>query len=356
VARLPRVPARPGALLLALALGGAGGWLATRLGLPLPWMIGSMIATTVAALAGAPVAVPPGLRAVMVTVLGVMLGSRFTPEILARLPEWGISLAGLAGYIAVAGGAGLLYFWRVAGYAPATAYFSAAPGGLSEMVLIGGAMGGDTRIISLVHSARLLLVILLLPAAFQWWLGVELGRRPTPGLPLLEVPALDLLVLIGCALAGYVVARALKLPAAALVGPMVLSAAIHLTGWTAAEPPRELVAGAQVVVGAAIGARFAGTALRMIGHTVLIAAGGTAIMVLATVAFAYGLHAATGLPASALLLAYSPGGLAEMSLIALVLSLDAAFVATHHILRIFMIVVFAPLVFRRFRRGTVPDG
>jgi uncharacterized membrane protein AbrB (regulator of aidB expression) len=49
----------------------------------------------------------------------------------------------------------------------------------------------------------------------------------------------------------------------------------------------------------------------------------------------------------AVILAYAPGGLAEMSLVALALAIDSAFVATHHVLRIMMIVLVAPTVFRR---------
>ena len=41
-------------IALALLLGSLGGWAASALGLPLPWMIGAMTATTVAAVAGAP--------------------------------------------------------------------------------------------------------------------------------------------------------------------------------------------------------------------------------------------------------------------------------------------------------------
>ncbi|MBM3558563.1 MAG: AbrB family transcriptional regulator [Alphaproteobacteria bacterium] len=40
------------------------------------------------------------------------------------------------------------------------------------------------------------------------------------------------------------------------------------------------------------------------------------------------------------------GGVTEMSLVALALSLDVAFVATHHLARILMIVTGAPIAFR----------
>jgi len=48
-------------------------------------------------------------------------------------------------------------------------------------------------------------------------------------------------------------------------------------------------------------------------------------------------------------LAYAPGGLAEMSLIALALHADVAFVSSHHVVRILLIVTLAPLTFRLLR-------
>ncbi len=94
--------------LVALAIGSLGGWLATLAGLPLGWMIGAMIATTASAALGAPIAMPVGFRQVMVAVLGVMLGSGFSPEMLERIGEWALSRVSLAREAAAAGGAGLV--------------------------------------------------------------------------------------------------------------------------------------------------------------------------------------------------------------------------------------------------------
>ena len=49
----------------------------------------------------------------------------------------------------------------------------------------------------------------------------------------------------------------------------------------------------------------------------------------------------------ALVLALAPGGLAEMSLIALALGIEAAFVAAHHVIRIALVVLVLPTMFRR---------
>lgn len=218
------------------------------------------------------------------------------------------------------------------------------------MILVGGEMGGEVRTISLIHGSRILLVVLAIPFAFTVLLEFEPAARPAAGLPLTAIPFRDLGMLAVAGGIGFLGARALRLPAAAVVGPMILSATVHLGGWTTARPPLEVIAAAQVIVGAAVGCRFAGAKLSHVGRTMIVATGGTALLVSVTVAFAETVHLATGLPLAALILAFAPGGLAEMSLIALALGADPAFVAMHHIVRIFLVVVLAPLAFRWTKR------
>lgn len=337
------------ALAMALAVGTGGGALFAWAQMPLAWMIGAMLFTTAASLAGdrLPVprlAVPKGLRAFMVMVLGIMLGSRFEPEILDHLDRWAISLALLPVYILLCIGIGLVYLRRVARYDAVTAFFTATPGGFNEMVMVGGSLGGDERRIALSHSLRIMLVVFTVPVWFQLLGAYAAGDRAPLGPPLGALAPLDLVLLAACAI-GAPIARVLKIPASALIGPMVLSAAIHLAGLTAGSPPGILIAAAQVVVGAAIGCRFSGIGLAVVAKVALVAAGLTALLLAAAVVFSWVLHFATGLPTAELILAYAPGGLAEMSLVALALGVDAAFVSTHHIVRIFLIVTFAPLAF-----------
>lgn len=329
---------------LALAIGAVGGAVFKLLNLPLAWMLGAMCLCTVAALGGAPVRVPPGLRATMVAILGVMLGSVFTPEIFARAGQWlgGVTL--LVVYVGVTSLAVLLYMRKVAGYDPVTAYFAATPGGLNEMTIVGEAMGGDPRVISLTHAIRILVVVLAVPFYFRVIQGYEVPSSPV-ALGHGELGAVDALVLGLCALAGYVLAVRLRLPAAQLVGPMLLSAAVHLSGLVRAAPPTELVAVAQVVVGTAVGCRFAGISLGEVRRIMVLGFGSTALMLAMAGLFAKA-GALAGAAPMALFLSFAPGGLAEMSLIALALGIDTAFVSTMHIFRIVLVVVVAPLAFR----------
>jgi membrane AbrB-like protein len=329
----------------ALALGAIGGALFFTVNMPLAWMIGAMCFTTIAALAGAPVAGPGRLRNVMVTVLGVMLGSTFTPEVLDRAGQWMISIACLVVFIAAVVAAVGWALHRWAGFARPTAYFSATPGGLVIMVLLGGSMGGDERTIALMHSMRLLMTVLVIP----FWFVVFQGYEPGGTAALARGGSLTLTdagVLTLCAVLGYWLASRARIPAAALVGPMLLSAAVHLSGLSQATPPGALVALAQVVMGTAVGCRFAGVSLRRVLKVMVTGAATTVFMMAAAAAFALVIEAATGLSFQALVLAFSPGGLAEMTLISLSLGIDTAFVSTHHLVRILFLVGVAPIAYR----------
>ncbi|MBM3586050.1 MAG: AbrB family transcriptional regulator [Alphaproteobacteria bacterium] len=332
--------------VIALACGVAGGSIFFRLGLPLPWMMGAMVATTVAAVAGAPVALPHRLRTVMIVVLGVMLGSAFTPDVIERAGPWAVSLGLLVPFIVLATGASLIYHRRIAGYEPVTAYFASAPGGLTDMTIMGGALGGDERTIALTHSARIFLVVMLIPTAFRLFGGFDGAQRANPFVPL---DAIDAAVLAACGVAGYLAANALRVPAGALVGPAVASAALHLPGVTDSALPGWSVAVAQIVVGTAIGCRFAGVAVRTVGRVLALALGSLMILVIIAGLITAFANALTGLDPRILVLAYAPGGMAEMALVALALGLDPALVTTHHVARIFLVVLLIPLAFRLAR-------
>ena len=342
-------PVQARRFLLALAIGAAGGYLFKVLTLPLPWMLGSMTFVTIATLAGLRTRIPPQFRSLMVAVLGIMLGSAFTPEIVARMGEWIVTIAALALWMTLACAVALVYFRKVAGYDPITAFFSATPGGLNEMVIVGGAMGGDDRTISLTHASRIMLVVFTIPLWYRLS-GAVPPVAPGSGIGLLDLPWRDVAILTACAVTGALGARALRIPAGFLVGPMVLSGLVHLAGFTASKPPDPLVAFAQIAIGAAIGGRFGGVTLSRIARTAAHAVVSAILMLILTVAFSVALARLTGYPLPAIVLAFAPGGLAEMSLIALALSVDAAFVASHHIARIIMVVTLAPSIFQLLRR------
>lgn len=320
---------------LTVAIGTSGGAVFAWIGLPLPWMLGAMTAALIASLSAAPVAAPAAARRPMSAIIGVMLGSSFTPQLLATLPTWIIPILGLLLLISASGLLGTLYYKRLAGYDLKTAYFSAMPGGLAEMLLLGEHYGADTRRIALVHGSRIFLVVMTLPFLVEWISGESLAASATrPSTPL-EITAA--MWLAATAIGGVVLGRLFRLPAYFLLGPMLISMAIHALGLSDFQPPLLLVNAAQVVVGTTVGCQFIGVAPRAVAKVLALSVGYVGILLSLTLIAAGTVSILTSQSIVALLLAYAAGGVAETGLIAMTLGIEVTMVTAHHVMRIVVI-------------------
>ena len=334
---------------LALAIGGLAGYLANRIGMPLPWMLGPMIATTLASLVGLPVSGPLRLRPIVIPIIGVMLGAAINRSIFAHIFDWGVTLAVMVPFLAAAAGVSIFIYRKVAGYDPVTAYFSAMPGGVNDMLILGTAAGGSERRIALAHASRILVVI----TCVGLFNGFVLGVRPegSGGRPWIAIDVLtleDWLWLGGCALVGVPFGKLLRAPAPNMLG--LLSAALHLGEVVETAPPTLVIVMSQIVLGTVIGCRFLGATFREVGRDLGLGALSSFAMLLVAVAFAFVAAELTGAHPSQIFLAYSPGGLTEMSLLALAMGQDVAFVSVMHLLRILLVILGAPMVFGRISR------
>ncbi len=340
---------------LGLGLGALGGGLFATLNLPLPWMLGALSATISASLSGWSPKVPQHLRTAMIAVLGLMLGSAFAPDLLDRIGRWAGSMAVLLAAMVVTTALVVVYLRRVAGMDTVTAFFAGAPGGINEMVLAGTELGGDERGIALSHSLRILLIVFTVPFGYRLIAHIHSVPMAQSMGRLMDLGLRDALVLAGCAVIGAALARLARLPAWPLTGPMIASAGLHLAGLTLSRPPAELVILAQVVIGASIGSRFRGLRWGEVAMMARPALGATAIMLVISAGAAALLALGSGLPFPALLLAFVPGGIAEMCLVALALGQDVAFVSTHHVVRVVLVIMLAPLAFRLLARKGRPS-
>lgn len=336
------------ALAKATAIGALGGACFAALGLPLAWMLGSLFAVVVAGRVAPPVSMPRVARDTLVPVIGVLLGSAFTPQLIAQLPQWPLALGAVVLYGIVLASLGRLYFRRVAGFDATTAFFASLPGGLSDITLVGADRGADLGRLALVHIARVVAVVSLLPFVLLVMHVTPNGAavtQPGAGVPF---DLAHIALLAGLAVAGSWVGKRLHMPASAIIGPMVLSALLHLTGLAVVVPPRWLVIVAQIVLGAYIGSRMSGTHARVMGGAMLHGLIWAVLMIATAVGVAALAAPVTGLPFGVILLGLAPGGLAEMAVLALAFGIDVAFVATAHLLR--LVVVYALVAVTLARR------
>lgn len=330
--------------LLALPIGAAGGLVFDWIGTPLPWMLGALSFTLVAALAGAPVGLPRKIRNVFIPILAIAFASAIDVSILADPLRFGGLFVLAAVYLLVTLGLGYLYFNRLAKFEAATSCLSAMPGGLSEVVIMAEAVGADIRSITIVHAARLALVVPVIAFGLRYALGLEadiaMGRDTG------ALGAGEWALLAGLAAIGYGAAFKLRFPAPHLFGPLIQCSIAFGMGWVTGSPPDWLIALVQVVIGVFIGSKFRGMILGQIYRIVLWSAGWAVCLLAVVAVLALGASTILGLPVTTLFLTYSPGGAPEIALMTLAAGASVATVMTVQFLRMTLSILLIPVLVR----------
>ena len=332
----------------SIGLGIIGGALGNYLDIPLGWLLGAMVANMVASMQGLSLEIPNWLRTIALAALGVMLGTAFSPELVERVHRWSLTITGMICYLIVAVPWAMYYGQKVIGFDRLTAVFSSIPGGLSFMVVLASSVGANPRSTALAHTARLATILIVLPIFINQLPDVGLGSAVMLTTSKAAINLEIMVIFFAVGIFGSIIARFIRIPSPYLLGPMILMMVLELTGLTSLQPPVEFTSVTQVVIGASIGAAFSGTKPRELAKTLILSCGLTLSLLALAVVFAYGLNQWTGIGFAVLLLAFVPGGLAEMGILALIMNIDPVFVASHHGVRVLLISLIVPVLATRW--------
>jgi hypothetical protein len=328
--------------LLGLAGGTAGGLLFALLGLPAPWLTGPMAGAAVLLAAGAPVAVPAGLRTVAFALVGCGMGAALSPETVRQMAAWPLTLAVLAASVVTTIAAVSWHLRRAHGWDAATARYTAIPGALTATLVLAAASTADVPRVAFAQTLRLVVLVAVIP------LVVGSAADPVARASPAASPAdpTGLLLLSAATLAGIGIVHLARIPAPALVGGLVGSSIAHAAGWVTVTVPQPLLLAAFVVSGVAIGERFKGTRMAVLTTSLRAAVESVVLAILISLAFAWAGSALAGLPFGQVWLALAPGGLEAMAILAFLLDLDPAFVGAHHVARFVALSLLVPLWLR----------
>lgn len=334
------------AIFTSLGVGVVGVALFKVLHLPLPWLLGPIFACLVAALSGLRLGGYKPVNDAMRTILGVAVGATLTPAVLATFPAMWPTLVLVPVMVALVGLVGVPYFQRLCGYDFPTAYYATMPGGLQDMILFGEEAGANVRALSLIHATRILVIVVALPFILKGIWDADLSNPP--GLPATTIPLSELAVMAVCAIGGWQVAKWIGLFGASILGPLILAAFVTILGGLHFRPPAEAIWAAQFFIGITIGSKYSGITMEEVRRDLLAGLGFCLLLIVLTLIFVETIYGAGLAPGMETLLAFAPGGQAELTVLALIVGADAAFVVAHHVLRIFIVILGAPIAARLF--------
>jgi membrane AbrB-like protein len=335
-------------VIVTLAIGAGGAMIALGAGLPAAALIGSALSVSAVSFCRLPTSVPPWLRNMAFAAIGCSLGSGVNTDFFELAVKWPLSLGGLVLVMGV-----ILYVssWVLTaffGQSRVTAILAASPGALTYSLAIAATGIGDARAIIVIQSIRLLSITTGLPLVLDLLKlqhGSGLGSQQG-SIPLTATAALFLLTL----LAGFFLNR-WKIPAAYLIAGVVVSGVLHYLGYVSGRPQTAFLWTGFIITGSVIGARF--TTIPLVDIKRLIGGALSVVVVSSAIAafFAWLIATLLDLPFGQLWVSYAPGGVEAMAAMALALGYDSAFVATHHLFRIVLLLFLLPVLLRIFRRS-----
>lgn len=237
---------------------------------------------------------------------------------------------------------------RFVGLDPPTAALGMVAGGASGIVGMAHELGADDRLVAVMQYLRVLVVVVLTPIlvalAFSHPHGSDPGGAPS-GAPV--VGSLHDWALVGAALAlGAILAIATRTPAGSLLAPMVVAAVLTLVVGDF-QVPAILREPAFAAIGLQVGLRFTPKLVREAGRLLLP----TLICIAGLLVTCFGLALLLTATTDATLLdsylATTPGGLYAVLAAAFGTGADTTFVIAVQTLRLFVMVLLAPVVVRR---------
>lgn len=334
-------------IAVTLGLGAVGGLVAQSFGLPAGWIAGGLILVAAASLAGLQSDVPLLLRPPIYLVLGIFSGGGVSPETFHQMQTWPASF-GVLGVSLIALIAGS-YWWlhRRCGWDRNSALLASMPGALSFVLAAAEDLQADMKKVAIAQCLRLLILVELIP------LLALLIEPPTAGraaarLPVASIPDIVMLLLAGAA-AGLVLAW-LKLPAAWLIGGLFASAALLLSGTVQGALPGVLVVPCMIGMAAITGSRFRPGDLALLP---VIAGPAVVSFLIAAAISAVGAASVSimfDISIIQTLLAFAPGALESLIIIAYAVNIDPAYVAAHHIARFLVLIAAVPMLARWLAR------
>jgi uncharacterized protein len=347
--------------LLTLGTALLGGYLFQWFKLPIPWLLGPMIAVLLGSLIWKGHYVRSGnTRNAAMILVGYTIGLSLTGSALRsmshQLPSM-FMMTALLLFMCI----GFAYLIsKLSGIDFITLLMGSIPGGLTQVITLAEeTKGADITIVTVYQVIRLMMIIILVPLLiFSPLFGYHHGVQPGSADPahtavagavhLASGRVLELIVFLAVAVLCALLANRVKFPTAFLLGPAIGTAIMQFV-WQQGPPlPHVLVNAAQLVIGSYVGLMLKPGALQNKIKTFACALLSGVLLIAGAFMFALLLMWTQSLSLSTSLLSMAPGGMDQMSIMAHEINADLPMVAGYQLFRTFFIFFAVPPLFRLF--------
>ena len=315
---------------------------------PLAWMLGPMLAISIAALSGIKVKMPKLALSAILIILGLHIGNYIDQNLLSQMKDWIWTSMVMFFYILVSIFIVSKYLQKFSSYKEKTSIFSAAPGALGPLLILAEYEKSDLSQVATAHLIRLIIIITLFPF-------FVVNFSPTEAMTIekfnyMDQNHLDLIILLIVSIVLIYIFDKIKVPAPLLAGALVASGILQITEIASYKLPDQSINFCLLILGASVGCRFADKSLNEVIRNTTHSFVATVLLVLLGIIAAIVASYFVENNFLTLLLSYCPGGIYEVAVIAIAFDLDPNFVAFHHIIRLLMILFTIPVILKLINR------
>ena len=321
---------------------------------PASALLGALFAAILVAIHVEGVKLPQFLFMFGQGIVGLMIGLRMPRGFLEELERsWPLFVGGVVWAIVASAFLGwVLTRWKV--FPGTTAIWGLSPGAAGTMTIMSESYGGDIRLVAFMQYLRVVSVVLVTSLVARFWVGFSSAPPVAKEWPVMpDWPMfMATLALIACALAA---ARRLRLPAASMIGPMIVGIFVNYSGVVRLETPPWLLSLGSMLLGWSIGLRFNRPVLKQMAKSFPRVIFAILALIGMCGIFAAFMAKYAGIDPLTAYLAASPGGLDSVAIIAASANVDMSFVLAMHSARFILVVLTGPylakqIVLRAYRR------
>jgi len=337
----------------SILIGCVGGYAASYTLLPLPWLLGALIANLVFSFTKFEIKFDKKIFLPVLLVIGVILAGSFNISLLYKIHLWIFSSIAMIICTIIGSIVTAFYLYKICKFKKVVAILAGLPG---AFVVIAGALEDladnkkDRARVIIPQATRVLFIVLFVPFIFLASEGYqEIGANDYKATYNLRYFS-ELVFLLGISHLLSILLERFTIPSAPILAAMLAAGFFYTLEITTAKFPPLFINIAFVFLGSAIGCRLNGLGIKEIifysFHGAVIS-----ILLLGIAAiFAYFLNVWFGFDFIATLLSFAPGGLHEMVIISAAYNIDPLFVSYHHFLRVFFIIFAIPFIVKFFKK------
>ena len=330
--------------LLVILISVPSAIIADYFNIPLAWMLGPMIITSIAALTGLKVKMPKLALSSILIILGIHIGNYIDQNLFNQMINWIWTSMIMLIYIIVSILIVSKYLQKYADYGQKASIFSAAPGALGPLMILAENEKTDLSQVATSHLIRLIIIITIIPIIIVNNTITEI--LIVDDFNYMAQNHFNLVMLIFASIIFILIFDKIRVPAALLSGTLFASGLLQMTDVATYKLPDTSINFCLLILGASVGCKFAKKTFKEIANNSLHSLVATIILVLLGFVAAYVATFFVDTNILTLILSFSPGGIYEVAVIAIAFDLEPDFVAFHHIIRLLFILFMVPIILK----------